>query len=196
MAQSVAYRALPQAAKALLLEIEIEIAEQGGMIAAMNTDDICAASGLRKRALVAALNELSTAGFIVISMCGKSLHRRDVVGMEADMRPHRPSVFADALPVGRGHRLPMTLLHLTVRDHFLRAAAEIHCTGMSDRAAAAWLHTKLARYRECAWRRECAEEQCPPRHAGRVEALLWSVLKCSDRLVSERLIRCVLARSS
>jgi hypothetical protein len=114
----------------------------------------------------------------------------------ADVRPHRASVFADATPLdGRGRRTPMTLLHLSVRDHFLRAAADIYCTGMSDRAAAAWLHTKLARYRECAWRRECVEEQCPPRLAGRIDALMWCVLKCSDRLVSERLIRYVLARS-
>ena len=87
----------------------------------------------------------------------------------------------------------MTLLHLSVRDHFLRAAADIHCTGMSDRAAAAWLHKKLARYRECAWRRDRVETWCPPRLAGRIEALMWSVLKCSDRVASERLIRNVLA---
>jgi hypothetical protein len=40
---------------------------------------------------------------------------------------------------GPGHRLPLTLLHLTVRNHFLRAAADIHCTRLSDRQAAAWL---------------------------------------------------------
>jgi hypothetical protein len=101
-----------------------------------------------------------------------------------------------AAPVGPGHRLPITLLHLSVRDLFLRAAAEIYCAGMSNRAAATRLHTVLARYRECAWRRDRAEELCPPRLAGRVEALMWCVLKCSDRLVSERLIRAVLARPS
>jgi hypothetical protein len=108
------------------------------------------------------------------------------------MRPHRLSIFDNATPVGPGHRLPMTVLHLTVRDLFLRAAAEIHCTGMSNREAAAWLHTKLARYRECAWRRDRAEAECPPRLAGHVNGLLWAALKCSDR-VSERTIRRSLA---
>ena len=84
-----------------------------------------------------------------------------------------------AVPIDRrGRRTPLTLLHLSVRDHFLRAAADIYCTGMSDRTAAAWLHKKLARYRECAWRRDRVEEQCPPRLVGRVNGLMWCVLKC------------------
>jgi hypothetical protein len=112
------------------------------------------------------------------------------------MKSVRPSTFAGALPVGPGHRLPMTLLHLTVRDHFLRAAAEIHCAGMSDRAAAEWLHKKLARYRECGWQRDRIAAECPRRLYRRVEGLLWAALKCSDRLVSERLLRLVLSRSS
>lgn len=106
------------------------------------------------------------------------------------MKPHRSSAFDDAAPADyRGKRLPMTLLHLTVRDLFLRAAAEIHCTGMSDRAAAAWLHKKLGLYRVCAWRRDFAETECPPRLYGRVNGLMWAVLKCSDCAVSERTIR-------
>ena len=94
---------------------------------------------------------------------------------------------------GPGKRLPHTLLHLCVRDLFLRATAEIYCTGWSDRAAAEWLHKRLARYRECAWRRDRAAETCPPRLAGRVNALMWCALKCSDRLVSERHIRRILS---
>jgi hypothetical protein len=113
------------------------------------------------------------------------------------LKPHRPSAFADAAPLdGRGRRTPLTLLHLSVRDLFLRAAADIYCSGMSDRAAAAWLHTKLARYRECAWHRDRVEELCPPRLAGRIEGLMWCVLKCADRVVSERLIRLVLSAAS
>jgi DNA-binding transcriptional regulator PaaX len=71
MAQSPAYCALPAATRALLMLIEVEVAEQGGMIAAMNTDDICAATGMRRPALVAALTELSAAGFIVTSTIGR-----------------------------------------------------------------------------------------------------------------------------
>jgi hypothetical protein len=100
-------------------------------------------------------------------------------------------MFSD-VPIGPGHRLPMTLLLLTVRDCFLRLAAEIHCAGWSDRQAAEWLHKRLSRYRAGAWRREYAEEQCPQRLYGRVEGLLWAALKCSDRL-SERTIRRALA---
>jgi hypothetical protein len=106
------------------------------------------------------------------------------------MKPDRPtSIFAGALPVGPGHRLPMTTLHLTVRDLFLRLAREIHCNGMSDRQAAEWLHKKLSRYRECAWRRDRVEEECPPRLYGRVEGLLWAALKCADNAVAARTIR-------
>jgi hypothetical protein len=113
----------------------------------------------------------------------------------ANVKQDRPSIFSDALPAGPGHRLPITLLRLTVRDHFLRLAADIHCAEMSDTAAAEWLHKRLARYREGAWRRDRVEELCPPRLAGRIDALMWCVLKCSDRLVSERLIRLVLSRA-
>jgi hypothetical protein len=70
----------------------------------------------------------------------------------------------------------MTLLHLTVRDCFLRLAAEIHCAGMSDRQAAAWLHSKLSRYRAGAWWRDRVEPECPPRLYGRVNGLMWAVL--------------------
>jgi hypothetical protein len=100
------------------------------------------------------------------------------------MKPHR-----DAPVDYRGKRLPLTRLHLTVRNHFLRAAAEIHCTGMSDRQAAAWLHARLARYRECAWQRDRFEQECPQRLYGRVNGLMWASLKCSDRVVSARSIR-------
>jgi hypothetical protein len=112
------------------------------------------------------------------------------------MKPLQPIELTRAEPVDyRGKRLPMTLLHLTVRDHFLRLAADIHCVGMSDRQAAAYLHKRLARYRECAWQRDAPEECCPPRLAGRVNGLMWVVLKCSDRVVSQRLIRMILSRT-
>jgi hypothetical protein len=68
MAQSPSYTRLPASAKALLVLIEIEVASAGGMLAAMNTDDICAATGMRRPALLAALDQLSAAGFIVFSM--------------------------------------------------------------------------------------------------------------------------------
>jgi hypothetical protein len=109
------------------------------------------------------------------------------------MKPVRPSALAGALPVGPGHRLPLTLLNLTVRDHFLRLAGEIHCAGLSDRQAAEFLHKRLSRYREFSWQRDRIAAECPRRLYGRVEGLLWAALKCSDRLVGVELIRKVLA---
>ena len=98
-----------------------------------------------------------------------------------------------ALVFGRGRRTPATLLALDERDCYLRKAADLHCTGMSDRAAAAWLGVRLLRYRQGAWRRHRTEALCPPRLAGRIDALMWCALKCSDRVVSARSIRRVLA---
>jgi hypothetical protein len=71
MAQSAAYRALPASAKALLLLIEVELAEQGGLIAAMDCDDICAAAGMHRPGLDAALDQLAAAGFIFSSTIGR-----------------------------------------------------------------------------------------------------------------------------
>ena len=110
--------------------------------------------------------------------------------------PIRSSNLARAAPLdGRGRRLPLTLLHLTVRNCFLRAAAEIHCSGMSGRQAAAVLHTRLSRYRSGAWRRDASEPLVLPRLVGRLDGWLWCVLKVHDRLVSERLIRAVLSQT-
>jgi hypothetical protein len=104
------------------------------------------------------------------------------------MKQDRPSMFADA-PVGPGHRLPMTTLHLTVRDHFLRAAAEIHCGGMSGHQAAAWLHKRIGIYRSGGWQRDRTLSECPLRLYGRVEGLIWAALKCCDNVPSARTIR-------
>jgi hypothetical protein len=111
------------------------------------------------------------------------------------MKPVRASALADAVPLdGRGHRTPATRLMQDERDHYLREAARLHCIGMSDRQAAATLQVRLARYREGAWRRDSSEALMPPRLAGRLDGLLWCVLKVRDRLVGERLIRAVLAQ--
>jgi hypothetical protein len=69
MAQSPAYAALPASAKALLLLIEIEV--QGGPIAVIDICAACGATGMRKAALRAALDQLAAAGFIVASVNGR-----------------------------------------------------------------------------------------------------------------------------
>jgi hypothetical protein len=97
------------------------------------------------------------------------------------------------LPDGRGRRTAATLDAIACRDALLVEAARRYCAGMSDRAAAAMLHTKLARYRAGAWRRTRVEAQCPPRHLGRLDELLWQLLRLRDAIPSERLIRLVLS---
>jgi hypothetical protein len=107
------------------------------------------------------------------------------------MKQHRPSEFIS----GPGHRTPATMLALDERDRYLRAAADRYCFGMRDNAAADYLHAKLSRYASTAWQRDRVEALCPPRLAGRIEALLWCALKSRDHVPSERLIRLVLARA-
>jgi hypothetical protein len=111
------------------------------------------------------------------------------------MKAVRCADLTGAVPIDRrGHRSNETLLRLDERDHFLREAARLHCVGMSDRQAAAFLRTRLARYRASAWERDRSEDGCPPRLANRIEASCWRILKCRDAVPSERLVRLVLAR--
>jgi hypothetical protein len=112
------------------------------------------------------------------------------------MKPHRPSAFADAVPVasGRGHRLPATIFALAQRDALLIEAARRFCPGASGRETARRLRIALSRYCDGRWRRERTEALCPPRHRGTITALLWELLKVRDHVPSERLIRLVLSR--
>jgi hypothetical protein len=110
------------------------------------------------------------------------------------MKPHRASIFADAMPVDRrGQRPPADVLARTIRDHLLRTAADRFCAGMKDRPAAAMLRTKLIRYREGPWRRDRDEEHCPARHRGSVTELLWTILTIRDAIPGDRTIRAALA---
>lgn len=105
------------------------------------------------------------------------------------MKPLRHPLVAD----GRGRRTPAAVLALAVRDHLLREAARRYCVGMSDRQAAVFLRTKLARYREGAWRRDRVEEQCPARYRGTITELFWLALTIRDAVSGDRTIRMALA---
>jgi hypothetical protein len=106
------------------------------------------------------------------------------------MKPDRhPMVPADA----RGRRPPVDVLARAIRDHLLRVAAERFCTGMSERAAAAFLRTKLILYRQGSWQRDRSEPQCPDRHRGTIKELLWTLLKTRDAIPGDRTIRAALA---
>jgi hypothetical protein len=115
------------------------------------------------------------------------------------MKQVRTIELTHAVPLdGRGHRSNQTLLYLSERDNFLRAARDRFLIGMSDRAAAAVLHVRLARYREGAWRRDrvnaTIEPTCPARYRGTITEWLWCVLRTRDHLPSERTVRAVLGR--
>ena len=64
------------------------------------------------------------------------------------MRPHRPSAFADAVPV-----VPV--------DGLLREAAPFYA-GASDREVARQLRAALAKYCDGRWRRDRSEKPCLP----------------------------------
>lgn len=110
---------------------------------------------------------------------------------DAPMEPHRPSAFAGAFPVGRGHPTPTEMLSRDERDRYLIAAADRYCIGLSDNAAADVLVAKLRLYRETARQRDCDcdEARCPPRHRNTIREYFWMVLKARDRLPGERLVR-------
>jgi hypothetical protein len=75
------------------------------------------------------------------------------------------------------------------RDALLREAAARFCAGMTDHQASALLHVKLLRYQTSAWRRDRAEAECPLRLAGRLDAVLWQILKTHDHVCSAMTIR-------
>jgi hypothetical protein len=109
------------------------------------------------------------------------------------MKQQRSSSFADAVPLdGRGQRKPADVLCRAIRDHLLRTAADSYCQGMSDRAAAAYLRSRLVRYREGAFRRDRICETLPDRQRGTINELLWSLLMVRDAVPGDRTIRAAL----
>jgi hypothetical protein len=96
---------------------------------------------------------------------------------------------------GPGIRSRQTSLSISERDHFLREAARIHCTGMSDTRAAEFIRNKLKTYRDGRWQRDRVESLPPPRLAGRIEWQCWCALKCRDFVPEERTLRLILAKS-
>ncbi|MET4034515.1 hypothetical protein ABIB94_008422 [Bradyrhizobium sp. JR7.2] len=113
------------------------------------------------------------------------------------MKPVRPSTFAGAFPVGRGHPTPAEMLSRDERDRYLIAAADKYCARLSDNAAAELLVAKLSLYRVTAWQRDrdCDEALCPLRHRNTIREFFWMILKARDRLPGERLVREVLRAS-
>lgn len=80
---------------------------------------------------------------------------------------------------GPGERLPATRLRMAERDAALGEAAARYFGDLSIPAQAAELAAMLARYASSGWLRDRTAERPPPRHAGRIEGLLWLVLKAN-----------------
>ena len=113
----------------------------------------------------------------------------------ANMRQDRGSIFAGAFPVGAGRATPQAMLSRDERDRYLREAADQHCVGLSDNAAAHHLVVRLATYRSTAWRKDYAEALCPAKYRDTITEFFWMILKSRDRVPSERLVREVLRAS-
>jgi hypothetical protein len=108
------------------------------------------------------------------------------------MKPQRASAFADAEPVGRGHRRPETLSALNRRDELIREAVAVYFPGASANEAAHRLHTALHRYECGAWRRDRVSDVMPLRHAGRIAGHCWQILRVIERTPKPRSIRLIL----
>ena len=91
----------------------------------------------------------------------------------------------------RGRRSDATLQAIATRNGLLLEAPR-HFPALSDREIARRLHTALARYHGGRWRRSRIDPVCP-HEPGTLAATLWAILRCRDHIVSERLIRAVLA---
>jgi hypothetical protein len=96
---------------------------------------------------------------------------------------------------GRGHRTTQTLDAIARRNQLILEAGDRYFPGLSGREAARHLRVALLRYRCGAWRRTRTETSCPERHLGRLEELLWRLLRVHDHVPSDKLIRTALSRS-
>jgi hypothetical protein len=84
-----------------------------------------------------------------------------------------------------------TRLLIDERDKLLIEAARFF--GGSDREAARRLHSALLSYRTGRWqRRDAMLVHCPPQYAGRLDGLLWAILRTKDYVPSIATIRRVL----
>jgi hypothetical protein len=114
--------------------------------------------------------------------------------MEADMRPVHPADLTNAAPVdGRNHgRTPAVRLVLDERNNLLAEITRRFYGGLSHRETAHRLRSRLLIYRNGPWRRTCSELTCPAAHRGRLDEMLWLLLRTSDRVPSIATIRRVL----
>lgn len=82
---------------------------------------------------------------------------------------------------GPGKRKAETVWKVETKYRLLRMAARCHFAGLSEREAAAAIAAKIDQYRNRGgWRRDRLEAVCPARHRGKIEEILYALLKVQD----------------
>ena len=97
----------------------------------------------------------------------------------------------DKMMERRGKRKPDTLRAIATRDTLLRLAAR--SIDGSARVKARRLHSVLLRFRSGPWRRLQAEAACPDQYRGKIEEVLFVILRTRDAVPSFCTIRNALA---
>lgn len=112
------------------------------------------------------------------------------------MKPLDHIVFAlrlaEPLPLAAGQRSPGTLLKKHVRNHLYRQIRRrffAHVT--EDREASRQIAKVTTNYAGGAFRRERPLVQCPERHRGKLEELLWLALTVDPHFSSETIRRAI-----
>ena len=109
------------------------------------------------------------------------------------MKPHRPSIFADAAPPDyRGKRYDHTLLLIRARDILLMEAAR-HFPSDSGRETARQLRNALKVYRNGRWQRDRAAPS-PPQYAD-YRLLFFAILRLHDHVPCDRVVRTAVTRA-
>lgn len=105
-----------------------------------------------------------------------------------EFEPARPAVhkhLIDQMMETRGKRTPGTLWIIDTKYRLLRMMARCFFAGLSERQASAAIVAKVEQYRcRGAWRRDRLEHVCPARHHGKVEEVMFTLLKIRDASVS------------
>lgn len=101
------------------------------------------------------------------------------------MKPLHKDEIDKALEPRRGKRKPTTLWIIDTRDRLLRMMARCFFAGLTERQASVAIVAKVEQYRNRgAWRRDRLEATCPARHHGKLEEIMFTLLKIRDASVS------------
>jgi hypothetical protein len=138
------------------------------------------APGSQARALVA----LSPAELRAFAAAAEACARGEI-GLAATM----------GLRPGQSERRASTLAADDQRNALLREAAQRFFAGYAPAQRAAALADALRAYERRPWVRDRAARECPPRHLGRLEGLLWHFLKAGGRALGVDRVREIIGES-